>query len=71
MSDELFDIPVVLSPRLAWMQTHRLELAPGFDGEDEVVVVRQDGNWIADALTEDAAIVKAAKRLNVKLWNEA
>lgn len=74
MTDELFEIPVVLSPRLKWMKLHRLKVMPGFvgyDDEEEVVVVRQDGKWVAEALTEDAAIVKAAKKLNLKLWNEA
>ena len=71
MSEELFEIPAVLSPRLKWMLDNRLEFALGYDDEEEVVVVRQDGKWIAEAMTEDAAIVNAARKLNLKLWNEA
>ena len=82
MSDELFEIPVVLSPRLAWMQKHGVETHQNGELWGE-----KPGTWVATltvgnalglkachwatAPTENDAIVDLALKLNLKLWNEA
>jgi len=70
---ELFNIPETLSPRLAWMKEHGMELLPGYnhDDQEDIFGVFMSGKLIGEGLTEDDAITNAAKKLGLKLWNES
>lgn len=76
MSDELFEVPEQLSPRLKWMREHAIKVYKS-DVSDALEP------WIADSsralkagtsafsgATEDEAIVELAKANGWKLWNE-
>ena len=69
---ELFNIPETLSPRLAWMKQHNLSVESGtnLDDGDRFFEVRQGNKVILEDPSEDRAIVRAAKKLNLNLWNE-
>lgn len=81
MTDELFEVEESLSPRLAWMQKHKIrthhapwvEEAPWSawhpDNESEEGLP-MDPEACGYGMNEDEAIVDLAKKLNIKLWNE-
>lgn len=71
MSD-LFELPESLSPRLKWMREHGLSLVPGYnhDDEEEIVGVYRGEKLISEGITELEALSNAARKLNLKLWNE-
>lgn len=79
MSD-LFTIEPSLSPRLAWMEKHRIQTKHAGFGPAvhtqwtawrncEIYDHPHDGN-AAEGETEDEAIVALAQKLGLKLWNE-
>ena len=72
MSD-LFDIPETLSPRLRWMETHGLTITTDVnkDDGDWFTAVKQNGKVVCEDPSEDRAIVRAAQKLGIKLWNES
>jgi len=76
MNNELFTVPVQLSPRLAWMEKHAVKVYQS-DVADTAIP------WVADSLnaktsatsvfagaTQDEAIVALALANGWKLWNE-
>ena len=84
MTDELFEIEAVPSPRLRWMQRHgiRVEFIP------PVPCIKFPGYWqawqesapcgngafdiypAASSAGEVDAVTKLSKRLELRLWNE-
>lgn len=81
MSDFLFDAPVVLSPRLAWMEKHGVEThranATGEGGSTWVcrkIRPRLESLWTSSEIgggeTEDEALAAFAMHAGLKLWNE-
>jgi hypothetical protein len=66
MTDNLFETPETLSPRLAWMREHGIELRETSLG------------WLASSEcgscrfgdTDDGALARLAWLLNLKLWNQ-
>lgn len=81
MSD-LFEVPEMLSPRLAWMKKHKVktEQTPKnmVDEEDEFgntcaawyAMFRVPGKTAVGGDTEQDAICNFAKYHRLKLWNE-
>lgn len=83
MSEELFEVPEVKSPRLKWIEKHRIKIRQtpnwtsgmeDFDG-DEVhkFYACDDGNWRFHAYggeTEDAALAEWARCRGKRLWFE-
>lgn len=70
---ELFDdLPESLSPRMAWLREHGLEVVEGKDlMEDEPLVgIFRGEELIAEGEDEAEALMKAAAKLGVKLWWE-
>jgi hypothetical protein len=71
MNEELFKIEPVKSPRLKWMERHHITVTETANEDNEAVFQARHGmTVIAEASTVDKAIHKAAKSLNIKLWNE-
>jgi len=83
MSDgELFDVPVVKSPRLKWIEKHRLKTKcaefPVADGDEDEFGNEvfqwsaSDDNWKHShgGATEDDALAAWARARGVRLWNE-
>jgi len=81
IADELFSIPEVLSPRLAWMRKHKIEAFQNGElwGESEGTwaatqtvgkILGLDACQWATGPTEDEAICNLARKLNLRLWNE-
>lgn len=63
--NELFTIPESLSPRLAWIERHEIEL---FNyGKNCFVRCPHENAW---GDTVDEALTQLALKLGVKLWNE-
>ena len=86
MTDTLFDIPETPSPRLQWLRKHQIDIVdsgldhePGEECELTGSVLYRywafprDGGIEHEAGgdTEDEAIANLARKLNLKLWNEA
>lgn len=73
---ELFDIEPSLSPRLKWMQEHKVrvtEVARHFQDEFGLPAwcahsTEQNPEGTGD--TEDEALVDLARKLGIRLWNE-
>lgn len=68
---ELFTIPETKSPRLKWLERHHIkvkECAPTKLGETFAALHGMD--VVAYGGTEDEAIMNAAIKLNLRLWNE-
>lgn len=63
---ELFEVPEVLSPKLAWLKKHRLKV---FDNSPKGWMCRNAG-WTKNASgdTEDEAILDYCERHNLKHW---
>jgi hypothetical protein len=83
MSDELFSVPVVKSPRLAWLEKHGVKTKHFPDrAQSEPFDEDEDGDelypWVAFAagghmhggVTEDEAVCGLAIRMGWLLWNE-
>jgi len=77
MIDNLFRMEESLSPRLQWMQKHKIHSLKGNDedGEPWGAWVGEEGmplqgKWLTFAATEDEALAKLAKTIGVKFWNE-
>jgi hypothetical protein len=69
MTDELFQIPETLSPRLRWMREHDIRIHRDSEEPHEFTA------WTLPDVsgygaTEDEALADLARKLNVKLWNE-
>jgi hypothetical protein len=87
MTDNLFDIPESPSPRLQWLRDHQIDIIDnGIDYEPgdccsitgnrlfrywAIITDSDGGHKEAGGDTEDEAIVELARKLNLKLWNEA
>ena len=75
MNDELFQIEPAKSPRLKWMERHHIKVEDsppnvcGIDGSHDFVCFH-GMKAIAYGKTPEDAIFKAAKSLNIRLWNE-
>jgi hypothetical protein len=73
---ELFAIPETKSPRLKWMERHHIKIHhqpydhAGPLDDDEQYAAIHGMQAIGYGATPDAALVAAAKSLNIKLWNE-
>lgn len=82
MSDELFEVPECKSPKLQWMEKHRVEVKRlGFDvGPDEededgrrlFQYNASDDGWKHSygGETEDDALAAWARARGKRLWNE-
>ena len=71
MNDELFKIEPVKSPRLKWMERHFLSTANYTDESDHLrIAVFHGMARVANGDTLEDALHAAAKKLNIKLWNE-
>ena len=73
MSEELFNIPTVKSPRLRWIEKHDLRTISGTTAENKVEwaawqIGRGAKTFKGD--TEDDALAAWAKARGVRLWNE-
>lgn len=74
--DELFTVPEVLSPRLAWLKKHDVRTlhTPGYkDGEKPWSAWTTEWHkkgWYVTGSTEDESLANLAKALNIPLWNE-
>lgn len=69
MNDNLFDIPETLSPRLAWMREHGIEVTENtLTGTGHLAFMPQNGCAFGD--TEDEALIALAIALKIKLWNQ-
>jgi len=71
MNEELFSIPEVKSPRLKWMERHGIQVLhfPDIDTPEPYVATRY-GKEIAKGGNAEWACYFAAKKLNLKTWNE-
>lgn len=72
---ELFDLPEVLSPRLAWIKRNnisiRLSVLTRIDEPRKYLAYTRDQSTaIGTGQTEDEALTDLAKLLGVPLWNE-
>ena len=77
---ELFDIEESKSPRLNWMDRHRIKVSP--PGKERSLILHHWNLWmayqhegdfiIASAYgpAEDDAITSLANKLGLRLWNE-
>ena len=69
--NELFQIDPVKSPRMRWMERHYLTTQNTVDEHGHLLMSVYHGMAkIATGETLDAALVAAAKSLNIRLWNE-
>ena len=76
MNDELFQIEQFKSPRLKWMERHHLKIhhqpydhAGPLDKEEQYAAIH-GMTAIGYGATPDDALTDAAKKLNIRLWNE-
>jgi hypothetical protein len=70
---DFFDnLPETPSPRILWMRKHGLTVTTDVnkDDGDWFTAVKHNGKVIIEDPSEDRAIVRAAQKLNLKLWNE-
>jgi hypothetical protein len=65
--NELFNLETSESPKLKWMKRHFIEVC---QIKDDHFTVTHGMKYICQADSMDAALVLAAKRLNLRLWNE-
>lgn len=80
MSEELFNIPVVKSPRLRWIEKHRLQVretknwVEGMEDDDgdevEKFYATDDGIHMHGGSTEDNALAAWAEARGKLLWFE-
>lgn len=78
MSELLFDVEVVESPRLKWMKRHGVEVSdnPLFGVRNTGRIqypIRAMDSWsgaYASAETEEDAVVDLARARGLRLWNE-
>ena len=66
MNENLFDIPETLSPRLAWMREHGIELRETSLGW----LASTDCGHCSFGQTDDDALSRVAQTINIKLWNQ-
>ena len=70
---ELFDIPETLSPRLAWMKNMGITtttITPMSGDPKNYPKFLAKHTIIEAGESEDEAVLKLAKRMGIKLWNE-
>lgn len=65
---ELFENMESLSPRLRWMQKHKIKVQAADNGEWIAYKSGSKHFW-RDKVQEDA-IVGLAKKIKIRLWNE-
>ena len=65
--NELFNLEPSESPKLKWMKRHFIEVT---EIKEDHFTVTHGMKYICQADTFDAALFLAAKRLNLRLWNE-
>jgi len=70
MSDSLFDIPPVLSPRLKWMEKHHIKAHSTGSPIPGVEWCAGNGTYCEFDSSEIEAVIKLAETLEIKLWNE-
>ena len=76
MTDELFEVPEQLSPRLKWMKRHGIytdhcgQIAKHVSWKAYVLNERGGIDLSSYGETEHEAIADLAIRLGIKLWNE-
>ena len=71
MSEFLFDVPQVDSPRLAWMKKHKLWARQNVVLNDLWRCIQEGGRTVdGEGTTEDEAITDWAIQNDVRLWNE-
>jgi hypothetical protein len=67
--DSLFDdMPSDPSPRLKWMEKHRIVATTNKDGEH--LAFKSETRHFCNGPSEIDAVVGLAKKLKLKLWNE-
>jgi hypothetical protein len=75
MNDNLFDIPETLSPRIIWMQEHKVTTYPPNPSLGCWAASRDTDppldEFVGLADTELDALVDMARKINLKLWNES
>lgn len=67
--DKLFDIPVSLSPRLAWMKKHGITVRETEIQVWKKAILASDGVYSVKADDEETACELLAKHLGIKTWN--
>lgn len=79
MNDELFSVPVQLSPKLAWIQAHNISiehhkhLCPGDEPWSAWIGMLSDAienDKVGTGETEYEALVSLALAAGIKLWSE-
>ena len=71
--EPLFELPEQLSPRLAWMKKHVLEVKDtefDVDGDGQFIVWENKRPTKHKGHTEDDALTSWAKSKHFHLWNE-
>ncbi len=65
--NELFNLEPSESPKIKWMKRHHITVTEINEGR---FTVTHGMKYVCQADTHDDALVKAAKLLNLRLWNE-
>jgi hypothetical protein len=68
--DELFQIEPTKSPKLKWMERHFLTVQITTLPMPNVYQCKHGMTVVAHGETHDDALCNAARKLNIKLWNE-
>jgi hypothetical protein len=71
MTDELFQIPETLSPRLRWMREHQVTTTKEAEPSGDLWTAWVFPDTSGYGATEDDALADLAKKLSIPLWNEA
>ena len=70
MNDTLFDLPVTLSPRLQWMEKHRIKAHATESTIPGMEWCAGNGTYCEFESNEIYAVTKLAETLAIHLWNE-
>jgi hypothetical protein len=60
-------LPITKSPKLLWMERHKIAVYPSNDGSEYLA---GNGTITKAGDTEDAALTALALAAGIKLWNE-
>jgi hypothetical protein len=70
MTDTLFDLPESPSPRLRWMQQHKISLTREMTLKGEHFTAWVFPDTSGYGYSADDALADLARKINVKLWNQ-
>lgn len=68
--NELFTIEPSESPKIKWMKRNHISINKAEEANSQPYFAYHGMKYICQASAEDDCLVLAAKRLNLKLWNE-